>query len=57
MSVVVTYSYHFAGVGGGGGGREREDRGFLVELQWHVNQSKTAVGFLMPGFHFIVTRS
>ena len=33
MSVTVKYSYHFPG-------------GLLIELQWHVNQNKMAVGFL-----------
>ena len=33
MSVTVKYSYHFPG-------------GLLVELQWHINQNKMAVGFL-----------
>ena len=34
MSVTVKYYYHFPG------------GGLLVELQWHVNQNKIAVGFL-----------
>ena len=32
-SFIVKYSYHFTG-------------GLLVELHWHVNQNKIAVGFL-----------
>ena len=38
MSITVKYSYHFLG-------------GLLVELQWHVNQNKSAVGFLKDGSH------
>ena len=38
MSLIVKYSYHFAG-------------GFPVELQWHVNKNKIAVGFLKTTSH------
>ena len=38
VSITVKYSYHFPG-------------GLLVELQWHVNQNKIAVGFLKDGSH------
>ena len=37
-SVTAKYSYHFTG-------------GLLVELQWHVNQNKIAVGFLKIAFY------
>ena len=35
MSVTVKYSYHFT------------EGGVLVELQWHMNQNKIVVGFLL----------
>ena len=42
VSVIVKYSYHFAG-------------GLLVEQQWHVNQNKIVSGFLRATFHLTIS--